>query len=108
MRDYEVELGQVTESRDARTQEPFEVTVDIYVQGTADPPVEPTSADHEVVFDVDGDVARFSHLEAHPEFSDLAFVAAKAAANELRDLQDAYEVEDPVERIHRGDYVVLE
>ncbi|MFB6270414.1 MAG: hypothetical protein ABEH83_10745 [Halobacterium sp.] len=95
---YEVDLGQVTERRDARTENVFEATVDVYVQEApgGDGVGDLASADHEVTFDVQDGTATLDAVDAEPAFDKLAFVAARAAAYELDDLQDEYDVEDPV------------
>jgi hypothetical protein len=108
---YEVDLGQVTERRDARTEAVFEATVDVSVQqapgddgvGVADL----ASADHEVTFDVQDGTATLDVVEAEPEVDKLGFVAARAAADELDDLQDEYEVEDPVAAVLECEYLVV-
>ncbi len=110
MAEYEVELGRITEHRDAKTQELFEVTVDIYVQAATPGGAvgDLDSADHDVTFDIDDGRATLRAIEAEPAFTDLALVALTAAANEVDDLQDVYEVVDPVAAAVDGEYTVVD
>lgn len=93
---YEVEFGQIVESRDARTDDPLEVTADVYVQEAADTVGDLASADHRVTFAVEDGEASLRSISADPEFTDHALIAAKAAARELDRLSDGYDVTDPV------------
>lgn len=105
---YEVELGRIVENRDARTGEPFEVTVDIYVQEAADTVGDLASADHRVTFQITDGEARLESVSADPEFTDHALIAVKAAARELDAVQDDYEVPDPIAAADEAAYTVVD
>lgn len=108
MSTYEVELGALTESRNAETQELFAVEVEVHVRRTHDDRGVrgPQSGDYVVRFDIDGGVARFRDVEAEAAYGDLALVAIRAAARELDAVQDSYDVESPLAAMRDCDYTV--
>jgi hypothetical protein len=110
MSEYEVELGTVTERRNVRMEELFRVTVDVYVQeaSTDDSVGDVNSADHEITFDIADGRATLRRVDADPEFTDLALVAIRAAAEEVDRLQDGYEVVDPIEAVREREYTLLD
>lgn len=107
MADYEVELGQITENRDARTQELFEVTVDIYVQETASGGSVSNRVDHQVTFQIDEGTATFASVTPDEDFSRLTLVAIRAAAEQLNVIQDSYEVHDPIAAVEQAEYTIV-
>lgn len=104
---FEVELGQITESRDARSQELFEVTVDIYVQKATGSDSVSDSVDHEVTFVIEDEEAAFKSITGPSECCQLSLIAIKAAANELEALQENYTVNDPIATTNNVEYDVI-
>lgn len=108
MAEYEIDFGEITERRDARTGDRLGVTVEVHVRRVVDEAVvaDYPSDSFAVEFDVTDGTATFERLSGD-RFDDLALAAIDAAAEKLAEVEE-YTVEHPLRAVAEAETTELE